>query len=778
VATRQDRAVRLQLSTLFNIGVIRDLTDGQLLERYATGQGEAAELAFAALLERHGPMVLRVCRARLADPHDALDAFQATFLVLIEKSRGLWVRESLGPWLHQVATRTASCALSAAARRRRVERTASELAATEALDDGPCTGWEQALHEEIDRLPERYRIVIVLCDLEGHTCEEAARRIGRPVGTVKCWRARGRERLRQRLVRTGLAPSSAPGAALAIDIARTMVQAPAAAEAARALSECLTAGVVPASVQALVKGVFKAMILSKLKTAAVICALAFVATGLVTAGRVAAEDPQRPGDKAHAEPGRPVAGVQSLPRLASPAETFLVREPFVAAVASPVGEPRGEVWYLSIRDAVRIGLELSEVVRVLSVSGSNPTQPQKGSMDRLKDAVCVIQPVGADTNPQRFKAEVMALVRSIEQQYWSLSQQYIQLFWAERTVEFAEDLQKREENAQKAGRGTLADVAEASQRLEGFRLDLVTKSSDFITTERELRKLIGLPPDDNRRIVPVSVPVEAKVGPDWKECLAELLEKQPDVVHAKARLKAKEAERSGTPTVSQAVTRNFLLDLLSLGAAQSSVPTQRNSRESDIVRQIVHETTHNLARYFIEIDANYKQYETAKRLRATAAQRLDAQRAYYEEGRITIDRYLDAASQYAQAVAQEAQFKTTYNNSIVALEEAKGTLLEHDKITVVEHPGASKLDVTKESKPEADAKAALFVPPPTAMLMSSPEPPTPTAATVQAKPATPDAKGASRTISFNLTIDVGSRPVEIHGSFTIGPAGSINGGNR
>ena len=127
MATRMDRTVRRQIGTLFNIGVIRDLTDGQLLERYATGQGEAAELAFAALVERHGPMVFRVCRARLADPHEALDAFQATFLVLIEKSRGLWVRDSLGPWLHQVALRTAACALASATRRRRAERTAAEL---------------------------------------------------------------------------------------------------------------------------------------------------------------------------------------------------------------------------------------------------------------------------------------------------------------------------------------------------------------------------------------------------------------------------------------------------------------------------------------------------------------------------------------------------------------------------------------------------------------------------------------------------------------------------
>ena len=104
------------------------------------------------------------------------------------------------------------------------------------------------------------------------------------------------------------------------------------------------------------------------------------------------------------------------------------------------------------------------------------------------------------------------------------------------------------------------------------------------------------------------------------------------------------------------------------------------------LQQVVHQTTHSLARFFLEIDANYKQFKTASRLRAAAAQRLDAQRAYYEEGRITIDRFLDAVSQYATAVATEAQYKTTYNISIVALEEAKGTLLAYDNIAVAEGP--------------------------------------------------------------------------------------------
>ena len=108
------------------------------------------------------------------------------------------------------------------------------------------------------------------------------------------------------------------------------------------------------------------------------------------------------------------------------------------------------------------------------------------------------------------------------------------------------------------------------------------------------------------------------------------------------------------------------------------------------LQQVVHQTTHSLARFFLEVDANYKQFKTASRLRAAAAQRLEAQRAFYEEGRITIDRYLDAVSQYASAVAQEAQFKTTYNISIVALEEAKGTLLAYDNIAVAEGPHPQK----------------------------------------------------------------------------------------
>src|SRR5262249_51856569 len=125
VGIGKDGAVRRQLRTLFNVGAVRELTDGQLLERFATDRGEAAEMAFAVLVERHGPMVMRVCRGVRMDPEAAQDAFQGTFLVLVRRARGLWVRDSIGPWLHQVAYRTSNCARTTAARHRRLERRAA-----------------------------------------------------------------------------------------------------------------------------------------------------------------------------------------------------------------------------------------------------------------------------------------------------------------------------------------------------------------------------------------------------------------------------------------------------------------------------------------------------------------------------------------------------------------------------------------------------------------------------------------------------------------------------
>ena len=219
MTTRKDGTVLRQLSTLFNVGAIRELTDGQLLERFSTSRGEAAELAFEALVERHGPMVLRVCRAQLVDPHETQDAFQATFLILVQKARALWVRDSLGPWLHQVALRTASCA----ARRRPGDEDMNAARprsgrASRTKPSGWARMWRRCSMTRSTASPNAIACRSCSATWKATRARRPARRIGRTVGTVKSWRFRGRERLRRRLTRLGLAPSVGVVAALVGDV--------------------------------------------------------------------------------------------------------------------------------------------------------------------------------------------------------------------------------------------------------------------------------------------------------------------------------------------------------------------------------------------------------------------------------------------------------------------------------------------------------------------------------------------------------------------------------
>ncbi len=212
---------RHDLHTIFNAGTLAGLTDGQLLERIAALRGAGAsartelEAAFALLFDRHGPMVLRVCRSVLGDVHDADDAFQATFLVLLRQAGSIRKYESVGPWLHGVARRVAACARSNAARRQAHERRYSEL--RRRTTDGHSISSDprdfdlsHTIHAELDRLPERYRAPIILCDLEERSLDEAAHQLGWPLGTVKSRLNRGRQRLRERLVRRGIAPQLVP----------------------------------------------------------------------------------------------------------------------------------------------------------------------------------------------------------------------------------------------------------------------------------------------------------------------------------------------------------------------------------------------------------------------------------------------------------------------------------------------------------------------------------------------------------------------------------------
>jgi RNA polymerase sigma factor (sigma-70 family) len=325
----QPGSVLRQLRALFAAGTATGLTDSELLRRYTAMRAEsaeaatAAEMAFAALVDRHGAMVWGICRRVLGDAHEAEDAFQATFLVLVRKAGSVRVDGSLGRWLWGVAHRVARRARSEAERRGagmgRVVPTSSE----DPVGEAELRDLRTAVSEELDRLPAKYRCPVELCHLQGLSYDQAARQLNWPVATVKGRLTRGRLRLRERLARRGLAPGAvATGMATALSgAARAAVPCELVRYAARASTACAP-GAIPAAVRDLTEGVLTMMMWEKLKLVTV---AAFVAVGLTARalsqqapnrGILAARPPQAAAPTAE-EPGQKTVGdrrwVRSLP---------------------------------------------------------------------------------------------------------------------------------------------------------------------------------------------------------------------------------------------------------------------------------------------------------------------------------------------------------------------------------------------------------------------------------------------------------------------------------
>jgi RNA polymerase sigma factor (sigma-70 family) len=241
------------------------LTDGQLLEDYISRRDEAA---FAALVRRHGPMVWGVCRRVLGNYHDAEDAFQTTFLVLVRKAASIASRELLANWLYGVAHQTALKARATSAKRRARERQVTEMPEP-ALEQDLWNDLQPLLDQELSRLPDKYRVPIVLCDLEGKTRKEAARQLGCPEGTVASRLATARTMLAKRLARYGMAVS---GGALAVVLSQKAASAAvptsvmsATIQAANLFGAGQAAGAISVKVATLTEGVLNAMLLKNLK---------------------------------------------------------------------------------------------------------------------------------------------------------------------------------------------------------------------------------------------------------------------------------------------------------------------------------------------------------------------------------------------------------------------------------------------------------------------------------------------------------------------------------
>ncbi len=280
------RGVWKQLDELFCFGASGQLGDDELLGRFLAGhRDEAAEAAFAARVDRHGPMVLGVCRRVLGDRHEAEDAFQATFLVLARKAGAIARREQLANWLHGVASRTALDARARSDRRRAREQRAFAMSAAEAVPDDSAEHGElrAALDEELARLPASYRGAVVLCELDGLSRQAAARRLGIPEGTLSSRLARAKGLLRHRLTRRGLAPSIVAIEAALSREARALILPPSLAgstiqAATRVAAGASLAEAVSASVVTLTQGVLHTMFLAKVKGIALGLAAAAVVT--------------------------------------------------------------------------------------------------------------------------------------------------------------------------------------------------------------------------------------------------------------------------------------------------------------------------------------------------------------------------------------------------------------------------------------------------------------------------------------------------------------------
>jgi RNA polymerase sigma factor (sigma-70 family) len=273
-----------------------ELADADLLRRFAGGRDEAA---FAALVQRHGPMVLGVCRRLLPDANDADDAFQATFLVLARKAGAVGRPERLASWLYGVALRVARKARAESARRLARQHQVTDMPAPERGREADWDELRRVLDEEMQRLPEKFRLPILLCHLQGKTREEAALQLGWSPGAVKGMLERGRERLRSRLARRGVALSAGSLAALLSENALSAAVPAALGDSTIKAAVLFAAGraATAGSAAALAEGVLRAMTTSRLKlAAAVVLTLGVLGAGagvFALGGRPAEPEPPK-----------------------------------------------------------------------------------------------------------------------------------------------------------------------------------------------------------------------------------------------------------------------------------------------------------------------------------------------------------------------------------------------------------------------------------------------------------------------------------------------------
>ncbi len=278
MAASQRNAILRHLQRLLGERPAAAGSDRQLLERFVASNDESA---FVALLERYQALVLGVCRSVLHQEQDAEDAFQATFLVLARKADAIRKHDSIASWLHGVALRTALNLRRSLITRRRNEQRAATRTVEQPVLDAALRELQAILHEEVERLPGKYRAPFVLCCLEGKSRAEAARELGWKEGSVSAWIAQARLLLQRRLARRGVTLSAAlTSAAVAPNLAIAATLAPRVVRSALAFAAGKSCDGVSAQAVFLAKGVIQTMFATRLKLVAVATLALLVLSGV------------------------------------------------------------------------------------------------------------------------------------------------------------------------------------------------------------------------------------------------------------------------------------------------------------------------------------------------------------------------------------------------------------------------------------------------------------------------------------------------------------------
>ena len=390
-------------------------TDADLLGSFVRQRDEAA---FEALVRKHGPMVMGVCNRILRNSHDAEDAFQASFLVLVRKAATIHPPGMVGHWLYGVAYRTAQEARKSAAKRRAKEASVVPQAQTR---EDTWEGLRTVLDQELERLPGKYRAVIVLCDLEGKTRKEAAEQLGWPEGTVAGRLAAARTMLAKRLTRHGFGAPAGVLAAMLGQHASACVSPPIVSATARAatLFAAGRVGFRSVEVAALTEGVLRSMLLSRAKTAAAVLVLVgflLGGGGLLTSATFEAGQAEAPQGARSTEQKRPTNSkdkardAEAEARLRQAQEAFRVAEAKLREAQGAVPDAAALLRLQALRQG--LGEQRTDLL-LLALE----LERQKGRLRSLKERLehAIMRAAGSDEEKKSLAASVRQVLDPVSE---------------------------------------------------------------------------------------------------------------------------------------------------------------------------------------------------------------------------------------------------------------------------------------------------------------------------------------------------------------------------